>query len=249
MWHTRPLAAFDIESTGVDTATDRIVSAALWRIDPTHRTKDVTTWLADPGIDIPPEATAVHGITTDRAQAEGRPAAEVVAEIGAAVERAVLDGLPIVVFNAPYDLTLLSAELARHGRAVAFDGHLRVVDPLVLDKRFDRFRRGSRKLVDMCRMYGVPLAEEEAHGAAADALAAARLAWALARKYEDLGCMDLDALHTAQVGWKAEQSASFQDYLRRTKDPDAVIDGSWPLAPPPSRPGDGQGPARHRPTG
>ena len=42
-------------------------------------------WLADPGVEIPLQASAVHGITTERARAEGRPAAEVVAEIVAAL--------------------------------------------------------------------------------------------------------------------------------------------------------------------
>ncbi|MFV2194782.1 exonuclease domain-containing protein [Nocardiopsis sp. LOL_012] len=228
-WQTRPMASFDIESTGLDTATDRIVTAALWRIDPAARTKDVTTWLIDPGVDIPQAATDIHGITTDHARSHGRPAAEAVPEIGAALRQAAVDGLPVVVYNAPYDLTLLSAELERHGAGADFDGLLRIVDPLVLDKRADTYRRGSRKLVDVCAHHGVRLDEEQAHGAAADALAAARLAWKLAAAHPHLAQMGIDELHTAQAAWKAEQAASFQDYLRR-KDPQAVVDGSWPLA-------------------
>ena len=70
-------------------------------------------------------------------RAEGRPAAEVVAEIGAALEKVVVDGLPVVIYNAPYDLGLLSAELERHGSGVSFFGQLRVIDPLVLDKQME----------------------------------------------------------------------------------------------------------------
>ncbi|MEV2276172.1 exonuclease domain-containing protein [Nocardiopsis sp. NPDC049922] len=231
-WHTQPMAAFDIESTGLDMASDRIVTAALWRIDPTHRTKDVTTWLIDPGIEIPQAAADIHGITTDHARQHGRPAAEAVPEIGAALEKTAVDGLPVVIYNAPYDLGMLSAELERHGCGVRFDGLLRVLDPLVLDKHVDRFRRGGRKLIDVCAHHGVPLESDQAHGAAADALAAARLAWKLAATHPELAETGIDDLHTAQVAWKAEQSASFQAYLRR-KDPDAVVDGSWPLAPGP----------------
>ncbi|WP_150241961.1 exonuclease domain-containing protein [Nocardiopsis quinghaiensis] len=228
-WHTRPMAAFDVESTGLDLDHDRIVTAALWRIDPVARTKDVTTWLVDPGIDIPQAATDIHHITTEHARAHGRPASEAVPEIGAALEKAAVDGLPVVVYNAPYDLGLLAAELERHTAGVRFDGMLRVLDPLVLDKRVDTFRRGSRKLVDVCAHHGVRLDAEKAHGAAADALAAARLAWKLAATYPELAEMGVDDLHTAQVTWKSEQAASFQSYLRR-KDPEAVVDGSWPLA-------------------
>ena len=233
-WHTRPMAALDCESTGLDTRTDRIVTAALWRIDPSAGSKEKQSWLIDPGVEIPEEATAIHGITTEHAVQNGRPAAEAVAEIAAALEKADTDGLPVVVYNAPYDLGLLSAELERHGLPSGFLRTLRVIDPLVLDKHTDPYRRGGRKLTDVCAHHGVPLDESQAHGAAADALAAARLAWRLGATHEDLASLDLDALHAAQVSWKAEQAASFQAYLRRGRDPQAVIDGSWPMAAAPA---------------
>ncbi|WP_084392599.1 exonuclease domain-containing protein [Nocardiopsis listeri] len=229
-WHTQPMAAFDIESTGLDVENERIVTAALWRIDPARGTKEVTAWLADPGIEIPAEAAEIHGITTERARVEGRPAAEVVTEIAAAMEAVVAEGLPLVVYNAPYDLTLLDREIARHRPPLAAPPL--VVDPLVLDKRVDTFRRGSRKLVDVCAHYQVPLAQEEAHGAAADALAAARLAWQIAARYPEIAELSVDDLHSSQIKWKAEQAASFQEYLRR-RNPDAVVDGAWPLTPVP----------------
>lgn len=229
-WHTRPMAAFDVETTGLDVEGDRIVTAALWRIDPARGTKEVSTWFADPGIEIPQEATEIHGITTEQARAEGRPAAEVVTEIAAALDAVTADGLPVVIYNAPYDLTLLDREIALHRPGAPLAAQPLVVDPLVLDKQVDTFRRGSRKLVDVCAHYEVPLAQEEAHGAAADALAAARLAWRIAAAHPEIAEMSPEDLHAAQVKWKAEQSASFQEYLRR-RNPDAVIDGSWPLIP------------------
>lgn len=229
-WHTRPMAAFDIETTGLDVEADRIVTAALWRIDPARGAKEVTTWLADPGIEIPAEAAEIHGITTEQARAEGRPAAEVVAEIAAALEAVAADGLPVVVYNAPYDLTLLDREIALHRPGAPLSAQPLVVDPFVLDKHVDTYRRGSRKLVDVCAHYDVPLAQEEAHGAAADALAAARLAWRIAAAHPEIAEMSAEDLHQAQVKWKAEQSASFQEYLRR-RNPEAVVDGTWPLIP------------------
>ena len=229
-WHTRPMAAFDVETTGLDVEGDRIVTAALWRIDPGNRTKDLTTWLADPGIEIPQEATEIHGITTEQARAEGRPAAEVVTEIAAALEAVIAEGLPVVVYNAPYDFTLLDRELALHRPGRPLAAQPLVVDPLVLDKEVDTFRRGSRKLVDVCAHYEVPLAQEEAHGAAADALAAARLAWKIAAQHPEIAALTAEELHAAQITWKSEQSASFQEYLRR-RNPEAVVDGSWPLIP------------------
>ncbi|GAA1466636.1 exonuclease domain-containing protein [Nocardiopsis exhalans] len=229
-WHTRPMAAFDIETTGLDVEGDRIVTAALWRIDPARGAKEVTTWLADPGIEIPAEAAEIHGVTTEQARAEGRPAAEVVTEIAAALEAVTADGMPVVVYNAPYDLTLLDREIALHRPGAPLGAQPLVVDPFVLDKHVDTYRRGSRKLVDVCAHYDVPLAQEEAHGAAADALAAARLAWRIAAAHPEIAEMSAEDLHRAQVKWKAEQSASFQEYLRR-RNPEAVVDGTWPLIP------------------
>ncbi|MFE1393903.1 exonuclease domain-containing protein [Nocardiopsis alba] len=229
-WHTRPMAAFDIESTGLDVEGDRIVTAALWRIDPERRSKEVLSWLADPGVEIPADAAEIHGITTERAREQGRPAAEVVTEIADALEAVIAEGLPVVVYNAPYDLTLLDREIARHRPDRPLPAQPLVVDPLVLDKRVDTYRRGSRRLVDVCAHYEVPLAAEEAHGAAADALAAARLAWRIAATHPEIAEMSAAELHAAQIAWKAEQAESFQEYLRR-RDPEAVVDGAWPYTP------------------
>lgn len=145
-WHHLPMAAFDVETTGLDVESDRIITAALWRIDPARGTKEVATWFADPGIEIPAEAAEIHGITTEQARAQGRPAADVVTEIAAALDAVTAEGLPVVVYNAPYDLTLLDRELALHRPGAPLAAQPLVVDPLVLDKRVDTFRRGSRKL-------------------------------------------------------------------------------------------------------
>ena len=88
--HTQPLAidrnrllAFDLETTGPDPRTAHVVSSALIAIDGQH--KKERNWLADPGIEIPEGATAVHGITTAHARENGRPHAEVIAETVAAI--------------------------------------------------------------------------------------------------------------------------------------------------------------------
>ncbi len=68
----------------------------------------------------------------------------------------------------------------------------------------------------------------DAHDAEADAVAAGRVAQAIARKYADTLGDDVIMVHTNQVAWASESAASFQDYMRRTKDPDYVSDGAWP---------------------
>ncbi|MBB5433893.1 exonuclease domain-containing protein [Nocardiopsis composta] len=230
-WHLRPMAAFDLETTGTDVETDRVVTAAVIRIDPSTGGKQVRSWLADPGVEIPVEASDIHGVTTERARAEGRPAAEVLGEIAAELTELTDKEVPLVAFNAAFDLTLLDRELTRHGSPTDFGGRMRVIDPMVLDRQIDRYRKGSRRLVDVCAHYGIRLDPGDAHGCEADALAAARLAWRLGSTRPELAAMDIDDLHQAQRAWRAEQAASLEAYLRRAKDPQAVVERDWPLIP------------------
>ena len=218
------LGVFDLETTGIDTETSRIVSAYVGVVDAEGTAKGVS-WLADPGVEIPAGASAVHGITTERARAEGRPAAEVVAEI-VAVIRALLDqSVPLVIYNAAYDLTLLNRECLRYGIEPLADP-TPVVDPLVIDRAMDKYRKGKRTLEAAAEFYGVELTD--AHDAEADAVAAGRVAQAIARKYSDTLGDDVVMVHTNQVTWASDSASSFQEYMRRTKDPAFVADGVWP---------------------
>lgn len=233
-WHERRLVAFDTETTGVDVETDRIVTAAVVTIDPLAGAVNKREWLLDPGIDIPAEATEVHGITTEMARTAGRPAAECVHEIRKALWDASAAGATVIVYNAPYDLTLLDRELARHdyvglGPVGSPTAPIRaVVDPLCLDKKFDRYRKGSRKLVDVARHYGIVLSELDAHGAAADALASARVAWKQARVYPQIGAASVDELHAAQVGWFRTQAQGLAEYFAKQGKTEQVST-EWPI--------------------
>ena len=218
------LGVFDLETTGIETETSRIVSAYVGVVDALGAPKGVS-WLADPGVEIPAQASAVHGITTERARAEGRDAAEVVAEIVAVLRALLAQGVPIVIYNAAYDLTLLNRECVRYG-IEPLDGPLPIIDPLVIDRAMDRYRKGKRTLEAAAEYYGVELMD--AHDAEADAVAAGRVAQAIARKYSDALGADVTLVHTHQVGWAAESATSFQEYMRRTKDPAFVADGAWP---------------------
>jgi DNA polymerase-3 subunit epsilon len=230
-WHLGRLCGFDLETTGVDVEQDRIVTACVVQCGGKHPTQSVT-WLANPGVDIPEGAAAVHGITTEQARTEGQPAGQVVEQVVAALVEVVLSGIPIVAMNASFDLTMIDREARRHRVMPLTDrvgDSLHVVDPRILDKQVDTYRPGKRTLTDLCRLYEVPL--DGAHSADADALAACRVAWRLGSRYPKLAELDLDSLHKAQIEWAAEQAASFQAHLRGKGQTDAVIDGSWPLRP------------------
>jgi len=218
------LGVFDLETTGLDTDTSRIVSAYVGVLDAQGWPKGVS-WLADPGIEIPVQASAVHGITTERARAEGGDAAEVVAEIVAVLRALLAQGVPIVIYNASYDLTLLNRECLRYG-IEPLDDPLPIIDPLVIDRAMDRYRKGKRTLEVAAEHYGIELMD--AHDAEADAVAAGRVAQAIARKFSDTLGQDVTLVHSNQVIWAAESATSFQEYMRRTKDPTFVADGAWP---------------------
>lgn len=147
-WFEGPLAAFDTETTGVDVEGDRIVSAALVVQDGPGARPRVTRWLINPGIPVPEGATAVHGLTDEHLRLNGRWPAPVMDEVAKALAEQCSAGRPLVIMNAPFDLTLLDRELRRH-RAASL-GHylgrnpLRVLDPRVLDKHLDRYRKGRR---------------------------------------------------------------------------------------------------------
>lgn len=221
------LAVFDLETTGVDVETARIVSACVAVLEPDGTVLERWDWLADPGIEIPEGASAVHGITTERARALGRPAADVVGEITQSLRVLLGLGIPLVIYNAPYDLTLLDRECRRHGRTPLAPPSP-VIDPLVLDKAVDRYRKGKRTLEVTAELYGVSL--DDAHDAGSDAIAAGRVAQSLARAYpEELDVSPAD-LHGRQEVWFAEQAASFADYIRNVKgDAGYVSDESWPV--------------------
>ena len=199
MEHWGRLGVFDLETTGVDVDTARIVSACIAVLDPTGGLLARWDWLADPGVEIPAGATAVHGIDTERARAEGRPAGLVVAEIASTLRVLFGTGIPVVVYNAPYDLSLLDRECRRHG-VEPLEPASPVVDPLVIDKALDRYRKGKRTLEVTAQRYGVSL--EGAHDAGADAIAAGRVAQALALAFPqelDIAPAELHALPGAVV--------------------------------------------------
>ncbi|MEV3993668.1 3'-5' exonuclease [Streptomyces sp. NPDC049837] len=230
-WHGETLVGFDLETTGTEPLEARIVTAAVVEV----RGGEAVVrrdWLADPGIRIPAQASAIHGISNERAAAEGRPVREVADELADTLVGYWTRGVPVVAYNAGFDLTLLTAELRRHGlpdlsERLGGAPIGPVVDPYTIDRAVDPYRRGKRNLEAVCAEYGVVL--DGAHQAAADALAAVLVACAIAERHASVAALTPGELHERQVGWYARWAADFQSFLRRKGTPDAVIDPAWPL--------------------
>lgn len=210
-WHTGVLGSYDCETTGRDPLTARLISAAFVTSD--GRRHD---FLVNPGVPIPPETTAVHGITDEHVQAHGGDPVEALEQIAQLLAAHLAAELPLVVFNAPYDLTLLEVELERHGLRplAARVGRIEpVIDPLVIDKAVDRWRKGKRNLESQCAHYGVVI--EGAHDAAVDAIAAMQVAKALGERYPEVGQASPSELHRQQEAWKAASEEDFAAYRQR----------------------------------
>lgn len=220
------LAVFDLETTGIDVDTCRIVTAHVGVIGAEGEVLERREWLVDPGVEIPTAASLIHGVTTERARLEGQSAVSAVAEIIAALTDAATRGLPIVAYNAAYDLTILEREAVRYG-LIPLPGPGPVVDPLVIDKAVDRYRRGKRTLSATAAHYGVVL--DDAHDAGADAVAAGRVAQAIARAYPELAATAVAELHSRQVGWCREQAESYQSWRRANGEPEFTTSGVWPV--------------------
>ncbi|MEV8324608.1 exonuclease domain-containing protein [Kitasatospora sp. NPDC056731] len=230
-------AGFDTETTGPDPETARIVTAAVVAHGGGHADR-VLTWLINPGVPIPPEATAIHGVDDATAQAKGRQSKKALEKIAGTLASALRFGMPVVAFNLAFDWTVLDRELLRHGLATMdqrVSGVPALVDPHVIDKQVIPRRRGSgmRKLQPTATVYGVVL--EDWHTAEADAVAALRIAEAQFARFPQLNSLVPAELFRAQQAWRAEQQAGLQEWFRTRATPeqggapDKVIDGAWPL--------------------
>ena len=214
------MLAFDLETTSANPKDARIVTSALVRID--GRDVQKVEHLADPGIEIPQAATDVHGITTEKAQAEVRPHEEVLKDTVNAIKSAWDDGLTLIVYNAAFDLTVL--------RSLTGDFTVTgpVFDPYVIDRVSDKWRKGKRTLGAVCEHYGVELSN--AHEATADALAAARVAWKQVRQhYPNLAQMDENELMEFQAVKWYEDRVAFKKYLEGKGRDASDVSTAWPL--------------------
>lgn len=226
-WTQGTFLGFDTETTGVNTAQDRIVTAAIVLRTP-HETL-VRTWLINPGVPIPVEASDIHGVTTEHAIEFGVEPAQALNEIAEIIAEHLQASHPLVAFNASFDISILSHELTRHSLPTIEEriGHAfsPVIDPLVLDRALDRYRKGSRKLGDLCVFYDVS-ETGTFHTADADVIATLDVLAKMLAKYSNVGEMTLAELHTYQDGAHSRWAKNFNSYLASKGKP-ADVETVW----------------------
>ncbi len=213
------MLSFDLETTSANPFEARIVTSAMVTI--TKAGAEPLELLADPGVEIPEGATAIHGITTEHAREHGRPHDEVLAETITRLRAGWAQGQALIVYNAPYDLTVLR----NHSQDFTVDGL--VYDPFTVDKIKDPYRKGKRTLTDLCKHYEVQLGN--AHEATADALAAARIAWKQVRVWPELATMSGEELMELQAVGYYEKQLSFRSYLQGQGKDGSTVNTAWPV--------------------
>jgi DNA polymerase III subunit epsilon len=222
-WREQPWVGFDLETTGREQHAARIITAAL--VVEGDRSQD-QQWLVNPGIPIPPESTAVHGITdADVAQA-GMSAALACDAIARALEDHWREGAIVVAYNAQYDFTVLVHELRRHGCDPLNLGP--VLDPLVLWRALEKYRKGKKRLSDAVERFEVPLNVKE-HDAGADALTAVHVMRAVAELDGLMEITDVDAVMDQQREWHRIWAEDFAAWFASKGNDPSGIDRSWPV--------------------
>lgn len=221
----------DLETTGLDIPGARIVTAAAVKLDPT--TGDVLgrgAQLTHPGIPIPEQATAVHGITDQQALTEGRPYAEVYAKIRNTIDTEWGAGQAIVVYNAAYDLSIIHHEGLRLGYGPLEPGI--VIDPLVIDRQLTRTAgtNRSRRLKPTADHHRVRLDIE--HDATEDVLATLRILWKI-RQHPAIGGWSSRKLVDHQEHWYRQRGEELREYYadhpEKGRDP-LTVGVEWPVA-------------------
>jgi DNA polymerase-3 subunit epsilon len=182
-WHDIPIALLDVETTGRDASVDRVVEIGIV-IGQKGAVIARYNWLVHPGIPIPAEVSAIHGIKDE--DVKDSPRFEAIAhEVAAA-----LAGCVPAAYNAAFDRAFLVNEFARVGGGglasagpaapppPALRRDVEWLDPLVWAREIQQAEK-SRALGEVAARLGVKL--ENAHRASDDAEAAMLVLYSLAQ--------------------------------------------------------------------
>jgi DNA polymerase-3 subunit epsilon len=207
---------FDLETTGVSSFRDAPVSYGF--VEHVRSASEEETrsegGYVNPGMAIPAGAFAIHGITD--AMVSDAPALQDAAELIAQRLTSIwATGGVIVGMNVSYDLTMVDSLCRRLSIATLEERGTvgPVIDILILDRHFDKWRKGARKLTDLCVHYGVTLSG--AHSAVEDAEASLNVMEAMQLQYSAIRDIPIEAINDTLRAWYQEWLASFSTYLEK----------------------------------
>lgn len=168
---TRPLAFFDLETTGINVASDRIVEISILKINPDGR-KEQLTRRVNPGVPIPPVASSIHGILDEHVRYE-KCFADIAGELAKFLEHCDLAG-----YNSnKFDIPILVEEFLRAG--IDFD---------IRNRKFvdvqNIFHQMEQRTLKAAYKFYCEKELENAHSAEADITATYEILLAQLKKYE-----------------------------------------------------------------
>ena len=170
---SKPIIFFDLETTGINIAHDRIVEISILKVYP-NGNKESKTWLVNPEIEISEESTAIHGITNEKVVNE--PTFKMLAN---AVSD-MIEGCDLAGFNSNrFDIPLLAEEMLRANVDFSMKGRESIDVQVIFHKKEERTLSAGYKFY--C---GESL--ENAHSAEADTNATYEILKAQLDKYDDL---------------------------------------------------------------
>ena len=177
----RPLATLDLETTGTDPSNDRIVEISILRLS-LNGSEELLGRRVNPQVPIPPDASAVHGISD--ADVAGEPTfSELAVEIAAFLEDCDIAGFNVIRF----DLPMLEAEFQRVGVDFSREGRS-VVDAMAIFHQ-----KEPRDLAGASKFYlGRDMVD--AHSSESDARTTLDVLTAQVERYDDLP-QDIQELH------------------------------------------------------
>ena len=169
----RPICFFDLETTGVDVAKDRIVEISIFKVYP-NGNKESKTWLVNPEMKIPFQVSQIHGITDEKVANE-----PTFKELSGQIYNMIKDA-DLAGFNSDrFDIPLLAEELLRAG--VDFDMKNRVsVDIQTI------FHKMEERTLSAAYKFYCGQTLENAHSAEADTIATYEILKAQLDRYSDL---------------------------------------------------------------
>ena len=169
----KPIVFFDLETTGIQIATDRIVEISVLKVYP-NGNKESWTKLVNPEIEIPKEASDIHGITNERVVTEPK-----FSELAGEVSR-IFEGCDLAGFNSNrFDIPLLAEEMLR--AKVNFDMENRkAIDVQVI------FHKKEQRTLGAGYQFYCGKTLENAHSAEADTMATFEILEAQIEKYDDV---------------------------------------------------------------
>ncbi len=169
----RPLVFFDLETTGTDISKDRIVEISLAKLYPDGK-EEINTFRINPGIPIPPEASAVHGIKDE--DVKDKPTFSELSEI----LLGILSNSDLCGYNLlKFDFPLLRMEFARNNIEFNTLG-VNLIDPMRI------FMKNEPRDLTAALKFYCNEDLEQAHSAEADTIAAKKILLAQIEKYEDV---------------------------------------------------------------